>query len=151
MNKLNSSHCLIAILVTFGLLLIGCSNQDTASKESGSSNLVGVWQLKARIIDEKEIPAEDRIMKIIFEPNNFFKAMYKGTKDQDWIKAGQGGYVYKAPYLSLHWENGRLLSLYIKELASNRMLIHHGKSLAPMKDQEPDEVFEKLPNGTVSN
>jgi hypothetical protein len=82
-------------------------------------------------------------MKLTFNPDGSFLASYRGDGTQNWIRAGQGGFAYHPPYLSLHWETGPVLTLLVREADSERLLIHHGRNVIPLKDQEPDEIFVK--------
>jgi len=82
-------------------------------------------------------------MRLVFTPHGTFKAHYRGDASQRWIRAGQGGFAYSSPNLTLFWENGTTANLLVTEQTADRMKVHHGRNLVPLKDQDPDEMFVK--------
>lgn len=99
--------------------------------------------MTARIVDGLEVPVGERVMKLTLHPDGTFLANYRGDITQDWILAGQGAYSYEAPMLNLYWDSGRVINLLVDESQPDRLVLHHGRNVAPLKDQEPDEVFSR--------
>ena len=124
-------------------LLCSCQEQKTQISAEVPSELLGTWVLAARIINGQDAPAQDRVVTIVFKKNGVFETSYKGEPDQEWVRAGQGAYSYNPPILSLHWDSGRVVPLLLSNLTPESFRAHHGRGLAPLKDQEPDEIFKK--------
>jgi len=140
----------LAALFVICLGMASCGGDLPSTDKKGEvSRLAGTWTLKARISDGVEAPAAERCMRLELHRDGTFKAKYRGNTAQSWIKAGQGAFSYGPPYLNLYWESGAMNSLLVNELDQDRMLIHHGRNLAPLKDQEPEELFtrEKIEKG----
>jgi hypothetical protein len=133
------------------LLIMGCDGTTrSTSKTDNAPALAGTWVLKAKITsDGVESPVSQRFMKLTFDADGSFRASYRGDENQNWIRAGQGGFSYHPPHLNLYWESGPVLDLLLRQVESDRLVIHHGRSLIPLKDQEPDEIFvkEKIEKG----
>lgn len=127
---------------SISLMLFSCqsNSSDNVSKNQGG-RLVGTWLMTARIVDETETPAVERVMKLALNSDATFVAYYRGEPDQDWIVAGQGAFSYEPPMLNLYWETGRVINLLVDETQPDKLVLHHGRNIAPLKDQEPDEVF----------
>jgi hypothetical protein len=124
--------------------LFACSDQSkTTETPPSNQNIVGTWVLQSRIIDGQETPVRDRIMKLQFNSNGTFTAFYKGEESQNWIRAGKGGFSFKRPYINLYWESGQNLTLMAEDKAQDKMILHHGRNLAPLGTQEPEDVFVK--------
>lgn len=132
------------------LVLVSCADQTPTVQTSDEAlQLAGSWVLKARISNGKETPAKQRILQLVLKPDGTFTAYFRGDEHQDWIKAGQGGFSYAPPLLTFFWENGTAVRLLVTELQPDRIKIHHGRNLVPLKDQEPEEIFvrKKLDKG----
>lgn len=112
-------------------------------KSDESAKLAGTWIMKSRIVDDKPEPANQRLMKLHFAEGGTFRAEYRGDPSQPWITAGRGGFSYESPYVTLYWNNGQVLTLMVREANGDQLLVHHGRSLAPLANQEPDEQFER--------
>ncbi len=128
------------------VLMISCQEKGVQSSSEVHPELVGTWVLTARTIQGQETPAKDRVLKLTFRKDGTFETSYQGETSQAWVQAGQGGYSYIAPILSLHWDSGRVVPLLITNLTSESFRAHHGRDLTPLKDQEPDEIFMKVQN-----
>jgi hypothetical protein len=131
-----------------GLLLLvaaGCDNKTASTQRTDNAPaLSGTWILKSKIApDGIESPVSQRFMKLTFHADGSFQAFYRGEEPQSWIRAGQGGFSYYPPHLNLYWESGPIHTLVVREFQPERLLIHHGRNMIPLKDQEPDEVFVK--------
>ncbi len=140
-NLLNFVVCLLCFISVS--LLCSCQEQKTKVLTEVPSELLGTWVLTARIIDGQDGPVQDRVVKLVFKKNGGFETSYKGEPDQVWVRAGQGVYSYNPPILSLHWDSGRVVPLLLSNLTPESFRAHHGRDLAPLKDQEPDEIFKK--------
>jgi len=139
----------LAILCV-AFLFVSCGNPGQRSeKRDQAPHLAGIWTLNSRIADGVESPISERYMKLELNPNGTFRARYRGEQSQGWIRAGQGGFSYEPPYLNLYWESGSAATLLVSELDPSRLLVHHGRNLVPLKDQEPDEIFvrERMEKG----
>jgi hypothetical protein len=136
--RLASLLCLAGV----ALLVASCGDKAaTISKNENSGRLVGTWILKARVTEGAESPATERQMKLSFRDDQTFRAEYRGEESQPWITAGTGGFWYNPPSLTLYWDAGQTLTLLVVERDGDSILLHHGRNLAPLKDQEPEEVF----------
>ena len=134
----------LSVAALAAALLISCQAGDRSSKSHSSAEanaLAGTWTLTSRIDGKGESQATQRQMKLILEPNSTFQARFRGLPDQDWIDAGQGGFTYKKPFLKFYWESGASVTFLMVEKDEDRMVLHQGRNLVPLKDQEPDEVF----------
>jgi hypothetical protein len=131
------------LLIAFSFLFcLSCETKTTpVINNENAGKLVGSWTLVSKIDDDKETPVTQRFLKLEFRPDGSFKAAFRGDENQAWIRPGQGGYAYNPPILTLYWQTGNSLSLLVSELGPDKLRIHHGRNMAPLKDQEPDEVF----------
>ena len=66
-----------------------------------------------------------------------------GKRTQEWIQAGDGAFSYDPPLLTLYWDSGATARLLVVESGPERLVFHHGRNLAPLNNQEPDEVFSR--------
>lgn len=124
------------------LLLGACTSESSkVDKRRENGRLAGTWVLKARVTDGKESPATERFIKLYLQADGTFSADFKGESQQPWIRAGQGGFSYNPPVLSLFWDNGASVAFLVTETDGDRIMLHRGRNLAPLKQQEPDEVF----------
>jgi hypothetical protein len=141
----------LLMLLTLCALLAACGERPADLNEpSADARLIaGAWVLQGRMSEESETPASERIMRLVFTPRGTFRAHYRGDASQQWIRAGQGGFAYSSPNLTLFWENGATANLLVTEQTPDRMKVHHGRNLVPLKDQDPDEIFvrESLEKG----
>ncbi len=133
----------VLITVTaFGFLAAGCGEKAVpVEKNENISRLVGAWVLKARIVDGNETPATERQMKLVLKGDQTFLAKFRGDESQTWINAGQGSFSYDPPLLTLYWNSGPQLTLLATETDSGELIIHHGRNLVPLQNQEPTERF----------
>lgn len=125
-------------------LLISCTAGDHKARtddNAQASALAGTWVLTSRIDEKGESAATQRQLKLILHPDSTFQARFRGLPDQEWIGAGKGAFLYEKPLLKFFWESGATVTLLVVDQDQNRMVVHHGQNLVPMKDQEPDEVF----------
>ncbi|MBI5249688.1 MAG: hypothetical protein HY912_09350 [Desulfomonile tiedjei] len=100
--------------------------------------------MKSRIVDENEVPVAQRFMRLALNPDGTFRADYRGESTQKWIKAGQGAFSYNPPMLTMHWESGATATLLVRAAEPDRMVLHHGRNMVPLAEQEPDEVFARM-------
>lgn len=138
-------HPAVPTLFLIFLVMASCGGDIPGpDKKNEVSRLSGTWTLKSRMTDGGgEAPAAERCMRLELHRDGTFNAKYRGTTSQPWIKAGQGAFSYAPPYLDLYWESGAKISLLVTELDQDRILVHHGRNLAPLKDQEPEELFTR--------
>ncbi len=128
--------------LSLGLCLISCNRQGVVSQKADQArSLAGVWDLNARISDDTETPVTQRFMRLALNPDGTFRADYRGDETQKWVRAGQGGFSYLPPMLTMHWESGATSTLLVRDSTQDRMVLHHGRNMTPFADQEPDEVF----------
>ena len=148
--------CLNLPILVSGLVLLGalvvasCSRSHTgAEKSADASRLTGTWLLTARIVGNQDVPVTNRLMKLVFNSNGTFRAVYRGDETQKWIGAGSGGFSYARPLLTLFWDSGPVVTILVEEADPDRLLFHHGRSLVPLQNQEPDEIFvrQKIEKG----
>lgn len=124
------------------LLLASCSPEQATHKDGGQARLLaGAWMLKSRFVKGNWTPATQRQIKLELTDEGTFTARYRGNGNQEWIMAGRGAFDYDPPHLTFFWDSGRLVRLVVLERDSERMVIHHGSNFAPLKDQEPDELY----------
>ncbi|AFM24246.1 hypothetical protein [Desulfomonile tiedjei] len=134
-----------AILVTMALFLTACLGQSNAPQRSDQGiALAGIWDLKARVENEAENPVTQRFMRLAFNPDGTFRAEYRGDESQKWVRAGQGGFSFRPPVLNMHWDSGAISTLLVQNSDPDRMVLHHGRNMVPLAEQDPDEVFVKL-------
>src|SRR5208337_3082705 len=125
------------------LILSGSCDRQTGSvqKNENNSRLAGTWIIQSRIVDEVESPIAERFVRFVFDTNGLFQSTYRGEKTQEWIQAGDGAFSYDPPLLTLYWDSGATARLLVVESGPERLVFHHGRNLAPLDNQEPDEVF----------
>jgi outer membrane lipoprotein-sorting protein len=133
----------VIILCLLGLLALSSCTEKTAKLErsDNAALLAGTWTMKSRLAADREDPVVQRFMKLRLKEDGTFRADYRGEQDQKWIQAGQGAFSYEPPLLTLHWNSGQVITLLVRNAKPEQLLIHHGRNLAPLKDQEPDEIF----------
>jgi hypothetical protein len=136
---------ILCVFMLHSALLIGCQNptniQDEKTHKPGK--LLGTWTLAARIQDGQELPATQRVMRLTFSDKGTFTAEYRADSSQPWIRPGKGVFRYASPTLSLYWDSGAVSTLLVTEMDQERILVHHGRNLVPLKDQEPGEIFQR--------
>ncbi|MEI8181330.1 MAG: hypothetical protein WCG29_01380 [Desulfomonile sp.] len=139
-----------AVVVFF---LFSCQGQQASKskKLEHASKLAGTWILNAKITEGLEVQVNERLMKLTLNAGGTFRAHYRGDGNQAWIVAGQGGFSYDPPMLNLYWESGSVSAFLVSQTEPDQILIHHGRNLAPLKDQEPDEIFvrQKIEKGPI--
>ncbi len=137
-------HTRLIGLLLVAFLACSCSGEPAkVQKKDESAKLAGTWIMKSRIVDDKPQPVDQRLMKLHFGETGTFRAEYRGEASQPWITAGRGGFSYEPPYVTLFWDSGQVVTLMVREAAGDHLMVHHGRSLAPLADQEPDEEFER--------
>lgn len=138
-----TTHLFFLAVIVVAALVVSCTSGDhKAQTDSGEANaLAGTWVLASRIDQNGEAAADERQMKLTLQPDSTFQARYRGLPEQDWILAGKGAFSYKKPLLSFFWESGATVTFLVVGQDQERMVLHHGRNLAPLKKQEPDEVF----------
>jgi hypothetical protein len=135
-------YILVLGLFLLGILVISCTSQPkSAEKTDVGSRLAGTWVLASKIVEGQDVPATTRFMKLIFNSNGTFRAIYRGNERQAWIRAGAGGFSYTPPLLTLFWDSGSVVTIVVEEKDLEHLRFHHGRSLIPLKNQEPDEIF----------
>ncbi len=132
---------LISALLLACISLVSCKSDSDEQSRITRARIAGTWLMTSRIIDGAEVPVSERVMRLALNNDGTFVANYRGETNQDWIVAGQGAYSYEAPMLKLYWDSGRVINLLVDESQPDRITLHHGRNAAPLKDQEPDEVF----------
>ena len=126
-------------------LLASCSDQGKIPQKSESAaRLSGIWDLKSRITDENEAPVTQRFIRLALKNDGTFRADYRGEANQKWVKAGQGAFSYSPPILTMHWESGAVSALLVRDSQPDRMVLHHGRNMTPLAEQDPDEVFVRI-------
>lgn len=136
---------IVFCLILSAFFFVSCGSQNTApQKTENAARFSGVWDLKYRIVDDSETPVTQRFMRLALNTDGTFRTDYRGDAAQKWIKAGQGAFSYNPPLLSMHWESGATSVLLVRDPTSERMVLHHGRNLVPMAEQDPDEVFVRL-------
>ncbi len=133
-------YAVVTVVITF---LFGCQGESKVPQDPNISKLTGVWLLTARVIDGREQPADQRILKLIFTDKGAFSTEFRGEKDQQWIRPGGGVFTFSPPLLTLYWDSGSVTTLALQELAKDRLLLHHGRNFVPLRDQEPDEIYQR--------
>jgi hypothetical protein len=125
-------------------LLSSCSSEKTKTETSNEvSRLAGPWVLSARVVDGQETPAAERSLKLVLNADGTFVGQFRGDEQQPWIKAGQGAFTYSPPLVQFYWDRGSVVTLLMLEEQPDRLVMHHGRNLVPLKDQEPIEVYVK--------
>jgi hypothetical protein len=141
-RKLVLTCSLAAVLVA--LCLCSCGEKaPTIEKSKDSGQLAGTWVLKSRVTEGEGQGAQglERQMKLVFTDDQLFRAEFRENSSQKWIRAGQGSFSYKPPLLTMYWESGTINPLLIVEEDPNTIVLHHCRTMIPVKDQEPSEIF----------
>jgi hypothetical protein len=142
--KLAPSFFRTITLILLVVLSVSCDRQTgSVQKNENNSRLAGTWIIQSRIIDEVQSPADERIVRFVFDTNGLFQSTYRGERTQEWIQAGDGAFSYDPPLLTLYWDSGATASLLVVESGPDRLVFHHGRNLAPLNNQEPDEAFSR--------
>jgi hypothetical protein len=137
-------HTRLIGFVLAAFLVCSCSTEPAkVQKQDESAKLAGTWIMKSRIVNDKPEPVSQRLMKLHFGEAGTFRAEYRGDASQPWVTAGRGGFSYEPPYVTLFWDSGQVLTLMVREASGDQLTMHHGRSLAPLANQEPDEEFER--------
>jgi len=138
-----SSFDSVILLFLLTLLALSCCTEKTTKieKSDKASQVAGIWTMKSRVLEDREQPVVQRFLKLHLKEDGTFRADYRGEENQKWIQAGRGGFSYEPPLLTLYWDSGQVITLLVREVQPEQLVIHHGRNLAPLKDQEPDEVF----------
>ncbi|MDQ7781258.1 MAG: hypothetical protein RDU20_00170 [Desulfomonilaceae bacterium] len=140
--KKESVRPLIQAVALALLLCGGCSTESPRLDVRGDNGRVaGTWMLEARVVDGNVSPANERFIKLRLSPDGTFSADFRGEPQQPWIRAGQGAFLYDPPLLSLFWDGGASVTFLVTESEPDRMKLHRGRNLVPLKEQEPDEIF----------
>jgi len=150
--KLSRFCASAAALILLSILLISCDRQTgSVQRNENNTRLAGTWIIQSRIINGVASPADERFIGFAFGADGLFKAKYRGETNQDWIRAGDGTFSYDPPLLTLYWDSGATAALLVVESGPERLVFHHGRNLAPLINQEPDEVFtrQKTEKGPV--
>ena len=151
-SKLSRPCASAAALILVTILLISCDRQmGSVPKNESNSQLAGTWLIQSRIIDGADSPTDERFIGFVFDADGLFYSKYRGEKNQEWIQAGNGAFSYHPPLLTLYWDSGATATLLVVESGPERLVFHHGRNLAPLINQEPDEVFarQKMEKGPV--
>lgn|GEM_PF-958241 len=143
-NSASKHFAICALMVVATMYLIGCQNEAIVpNNDPNAAKLAGVWVLTARVTDDNEQPADQRLLKLILTDKGTFTAEYRGEKHQKWIRPGRGVFSFSPPLLTLYWDSGAVTTLSVRQLQSDRIILHHGRNLVPLKDQEPDEIYQR--------
>ena len=139
----------IAALIA-ALCLGSCGEKaPTIEKSKDSGRLAGVWVLKSRLAGGEDQGAQglERQMKLVFTDDQLFKAEFRENDSQKWIKGGEGSFSYSPPLLTMYWESGTINPMLVVEKDPNTIEVHHCRTMIPVKDQEPSEVFVRQKGG----
>jgi hypothetical protein len=128
----------------------GAAAPSLGPADDQAALLAGAWVSKARVVEGKEEPAVDRLVKIEFGEDKTFRYHFRGDAAQAWVLAGKGVYSYVPPSLTFYWDSGPVANLLVVSRDAARICVHHGRNLAPLHNQDPDEVFVKEPGGKGS-
>lgn len=135
---------LIAAAAVAAVLITGYYPQSgTTDPSPETKSFAGTWVLKARVEKGKEEPAATRQMVLDLSRDGTFEARYRGNPDQEWIKAGSGAYTYLDRMLTFYWDSGGQMTMMVVQRDNGRMVLHQGRSLVPLRDQEPQEIYVK--------
>ena len=143
------SLLLVAAAGLAALVLISCARDAQVTNPQDQAGLLsGIWILGSRIESGKEVPVVERFMKLVLRDDGTYRAEYRGDASQQWIVAGSGVFSFLPPVVQFFWDSGDVTSFLVLERDSNRLQLHHGATLAPLKEQEPDEVYRRETSGT---
>ncbi len=139
----NRLVCLVLVVSC----VMGCSSggrSPSAQSDDNARLLAGTWVLRSRVSGEgREEPAVERQMRLALTENGRFHAQYRGDSSQPWIRLGKGAFTYVPPWVTFYWESGRVAVLTVLEKGAETMKVMHGRNMAPMAGQEPDELYAK--------
>jgi hypothetical protein len=139
--------CLAALLLILSLTSCG-DKAPTITENPNGARLSGTWVLKTKFTETGgDAPSIDRQMKIVLSKGQLFEAEFRGNDSEKWIRGGQGSFSYDPPLLTLYWESGQTNALLVVEKDQNTMVLHHCRTMIPVKDQEPSEVFVRQKGG----
>ena len=131
------------------LFLASCARDAQVSAPQDQAGLLsGTWILTSRIEEGKEVPVAERFMRLVLREDGAYRAEYRGDATQKWIVAGRGVFSFVPPVVQFFWDSGDVTSFLVLERDSNRLHLHHGVSLAPLKEQSPDEIYRRDASGT---
>jgi hypothetical protein len=154
MKSIRPSFGIAYLALILTVCFIGGCSKDSISRrtENKAQELAGTWKLKSRIIEEHVVPAEKRQLLFEFNKDSTFKTFYRPESGEKWVKAGEGALLYEPPNLVMYWDDGRETHLIVLERNEKLLKVHHGRNLAPLEDQRPQELFvsEDRPNGRSS-
>jgi hypothetical protein len=138
-------HALFQLLLLLGCLVISsCGpDADVGRPPAKPDELAGAWILESRLSDGLTVPARERQMKLVLTDEGTFKASFRWDDSQEWTTAGEGAFAYIPPHLEFHWDSGPTTVFLVVEKSPDRLRLHQGRSLAPMRDDEPDQIFVK--------
>ena len=150
---MNRSFILLAAATLAAALLLTSCARDTQLRDpqDQAGLLSGTWILGSRIEDGKEVPVKERFMKLVLHDDGTYRAEYRGDATQQWIVAGQGAFSFVPPVVRFFWDSGDVTTFLVVERDPNRLHLHHGATLAPLKEQEPDEVYQRETSGTPAS
>ncbi len=83
-------------------------------------------------------------MRLALNTDGTFRADYRGDTTEKWITAGAGAFSYNSPLLTMYWESGATSVLLVRDAEPDRMVLHHGRNMVPLAEQDPDEVFVRI-------
>lgn len=133
----------LTCVLTAAIIAVSCESKPSKQTGADTQQILGTWTLKSRITDGLEAPATERLMRLTLNPDGTFRALYRGDETQNWIKAGQGAFAFEPPYVTLYWESGAVITIMVSQMEPDQLLVHHGRNLVPLKDQEPEEIFTR--------
>lgn len=150
-RKLVSAYCFVVVAVV-ALCLCGCGEKiPTIEKTKDTGRLAGTWVLKTRLVggedDGKGVPASERQMKLVFTDDQLFRAEFRGDASQKWISGGRGSFSYSPPLLTMYWESGTINPLLVVEQNPDTIVLHHCRTMIPVRGQEPSEIFVRQKGG----
>jgi len=132
------------------LCLISCGEKaPTIEKSKDSGRLAGTWVLQTKLVgsDNQEAAVVEPQMKLVFTDDQLFRAEFRANDSQKWIRGGQGSFSYNPPLLTMYWESGTINPLLVVEKDSGTIVLHHCRTMIPVKDQEPSEIFIRQKGG----
>jgi hypothetical protein len=140
------------VVILLGTLCVSCVGKDDKAPVAAppaadqGRELAGTWVMQGRIEPGKDGPvgSGEGINKLNLMENGTFTALLQVPgAGPTWLKLGQGAFVLHGSELTFHWDTGQRITLLIVERSADRMVLHHGRCLAPLKDGKPLEVFVK--------
>ncbi len=142
--KLAPAFLRIITLILFFLLSVSCDPKTRSVQENeNNTRLAGTWIIQSRIIDGVASPVNERFIGLVFDKGGLFRSTYREERSQEWIRAGEGAFSYDPPLLTLYWDSGATARLLVVESSPEQLIFHHGRNLAPLNNQEPDEIFSR--------